>query len=51
MKVEQTGLSDVLLLTPDIYRDSRGAFQETWNLRKVAEAGLPSDWVQDNFSV
>jgi dTDP-4-dehydrorhamnose 3,5-epimerase len=51
MKVEQTGLPDVLLLTPDIYRDSRGAFQETWNLRKVAEAGLPSDWVQDNFSV
>lgn len=51
MKVEQTGLPDVLLLTPDIYRDSRGAFQETWNLRKVVDAGLPSNWVQDNFSV
>lgn len=51
MKVEQTGLPDVLLLTADIYRDSRGAFQETWNLRKAVEAGLPSNWVQDNFSV
>jgi dTDP-4-dehydrorhamnose 3,5-epimerase len=51
MKVEQTGLPDVLLLTTDIYRDSRGAFQETWNLRNAAEAGLPSNWVQDNFSL
>jgi dTDP-4-dehydrorhamnose 3,5-epimerase len=51
MKVEQTWLPDVLLLTTDIYHDSRGAFQETWNLRKTAEAGLPSNWVQDNFSL
>jgi dTDP-4-dehydrorhamnose 3,5-epimerase len=51
MKVEQTGLPDVLLITAAIYRDNRGAFQETWNLRNAAEAGLPSTWVQDNFSV
>lgn len=51
MKVERTALPDVLLLTTDIYRDSRGAFQETWNLRKAEDVGLPSNWVQDNFSV
>jgi len=51
MKITATGLSGVLILTPNIYRDSRGAFSETWNLRGMVEAGLPSTWVQDNFSV
>ena len=51
MKIESTALPGVLLLTPTIYRDSRGAFQETWNQRAMAEAGLPANWVQDNFSV
>jgi len=46
----ETSLPGVLLLTPIIYRDSRGAFWETWNQRSMAEAGLPSAWVQDNFS-
>lgn len=51
MKIETTPLAGVLVLTPTIYRDSRGAFQETWNQRTMAEAGLPANWVQDNFSV
>jgi dTDP-4-dehydrorhamnose 3,5-epimerase len=51
MKVEETRLPGVLLMTPNVYRDDRGAFQETFNLRQMAEAGLPSNWVQDNFSV
>lgn len=50
MKIETTALPGVLLLTPQIYRDNRGTFQETWNLRAMVEAGLPSIWVQDNFS-
>jgi dTDP-4-dehydrorhamnose 3,5-epimerase len=51
MKIEATKLPGVLLLTPAIYRDARGAFWETWNHRAMAEAGLPSVWAQDNFSV
>jgi dTDP-4-dehydrorhamnose 3,5-epimerase len=51
MKISETSLPGVLLLTPAIYRDSRGAFSETWNQRRMAESGLPSAWVQDNFSV
>ena len=50
MKISATSLPGVLLLSPTIYRDSRGAFWETWNQRGMAEAGLPSTWVQDNFS-
>lgn len=51
MKVEQTALDGVLLITPNVYRDDRGAFLETWNLRAMTDAGLPSTWVQDNFSL
>lgn len=51
MKVEETSLPGVLVLTPNVYRDNRGAFMETWNLRAMTEAGLPSEWVQDNFSL
>jgi dTDP-4-dehydrorhamnose 3,5-epimerase len=51
MKIQETALPGVLLLTPKIHHDSRGAFQETWNQRAMTEAGLPTDWVQDNFSI
>lgn len=51
MKIEETSLPGVLLLTPTVYRDERGAFLESYNERAMAEAGLPAHWVQDNFSV
>ena len=51
MKVTKTSLAGVLVLTPAVYRDSRGEFRETFNQRKMAEAGLPTEWPQDNFSL
>jgi dTDP-4-dehydrorhamnose 3,5-epimerase len=51
MKITETSLQGVLVFTPEIYRDDRGIFFETWNQRSMAEAGLPSTWMQDNFSV
>jgi dTDP-4-dehydrorhamnose 3,5-epimerase len=51
MKIDETSLPGVLLFTPEIYRDDRGAFWETWNQRTFTEAGLLSEWTQDNFSI
>lgn len=51
MNVQPTGLPEVLLLTPRIFRDNRGAFWEAWNQKAFVDAGLPSNWVQDNCSV
>ncbi|HVT97482.1 MAG TPA: dTDP-4-dehydrorhamnose 3,5-epimerase [Acidobacteriaceae bacterium] len=51
MNVEQTALPGVLVLTPKIFRDDRGAFLETWSLPMAEKAGLPNRWVQDNFSI
>jgi dTDP-4-dehydrorhamnose 3,5-epimerase len=51
MRVEETSLPGVKLLTPQIFRDDRGAFCETYNHRRMDEAGLPLIWPQDNFSL
>jgi dTDP-4-dehydrorhamnose 3,5-epimerase len=51
MNMIETGLPGVLILEPRIFKDSRGAFWETYNERVMGEAGLPSVWVQDNFSL
>lgn len=51
MKITETELPGVLVLTPTIYSDDRGAFWETWNQRDMAAQGLNPTWVQDNCSV
>ena len=51
MKIEKTSLPDVLVMTPTVYRDHRGSFTETFNLQRFVEAGLPANWVLDNYSV
>ncbi|MBV8437042.1 MAG: dTDP-4-dehydrorhamnose 3,5-epimerase [Silvibacterium sp.] len=51
MQISETGLPGVLLLTPKIFSDTRGAFFETYNEREMREAGLPTEWRQDNFSI
>jgi dTDP-4-dehydrorhamnose 3,5-epimerase len=51
MKIIQTALPGVLLFSPTIHHDNRGAFFETWNQRAMADAGLSANWVQDNFSI
>ncbi len=50
MKITETSLPEVLLLNTPVYKDNRGAFFESFNLRAMAEAGLPANWAQDNFS-
>ena len=51
MKIIETTLPGVLIIEPAIYKDDRGAFLETWNQQRMAEAGLPANFVQDNFSI
>jgi dTDP-4-dehydrorhamnose 3,5-epimerase len=50
MKVEPTALPGVLLLTPKKFADSRGAFWETYNQNLMQQAGIPTEWRQDNTS-
>ncbi|MCI2395744.1 dTDP-4-dehydrorhamnose 3,5-epimerase [Aliiroseovarius sediminis] len=50
MKVEQTKLEGVVIVTPARHGDNRGFFSETFSTRAMAQAGLPSEFVQDNLS-
>lgn len=50
MKIEATKLEGVYILTPDVFGDQRGFFMESWSKRKMEEAGLFYDFIQDNHS-
>lgn len=51
MKIEQTSLPGVVVVTPNRFGDARGYFSETWNKSTMAAAGLEFDFVQDNQSL
>jgi len=51
IKIMPTSLDGVLIIEPDIFKDSRGAFMETYQKKKYTLAGINSVFVQDNFSI
>ena len=51
MKIEETGLSGLKVLTPLRFGDTRGFFSESWNKRLLAQHGIEVDFVQDNHSL
>lgn len=51
MQVLETALPGVLIIEPVRHEDTRGFFSESWSRRRMAEAGLAHDWVQDNHSL
>lgn len=50
MKLTKTKLDSVVIIEPDVFGDNRGFFMESWNKKKLEEAGLFYDFVQDNHS-
>jgi dTDP-4-dehydrorhamnose 3,5-epimerase len=50
MKVLPTALPEVVLIEPQVHRDSRGFFLETYHAVRYAKAGIPPTFVQDNHS-
>ena len=50
LKFLETALSGVLLVEPDLFKDERGFFMETYHQKKYAEAGIDCRFVQDNHS-
>ena len=43
-------LPEVILIEPDVHRDARGFFLETWQVERYAAAGIDAPFVQDNHS-
>ena len=44
-------LPELIELTPRRFGDDRGFFSEVWNHARFAEAGIPTQFVQDNVSL
>ena len=51
MRFVATELPGVVIIEPDVYRDSRGYFLETFHADKYIAAGLPAAFPQDNISL
>ncbi len=50
MRVTPTPIKEVLLVEPDVHRDARGFFLESYHFQKFTQAGLAVRFVQDNHS-
>jgi dTDP-4-dehydrorhamnose 3,5-epimerase len=48
MKATAGTLDGLLLIQPEIHRDDRGLFLETWSAERYRDVGVP-DFVQDNL--
>jgi dTDP-4-dehydrorhamnose 3,5-epimerase len=43
-------IPEVILVVPDVHRDARGFFLETYHAAKYRDGGIPGPFVQDNQS-
>ncbi len=50
MRFTETELPGVILVEPDVHRDARGFFLETYQQARYAQGGIRASFVQDNFS-
>ena len=50
MEIIKTSIKDLLVIKPDVFRDERGYFYESYNKERFAKEGLTMTFVQDNES-
>ena len=51
MEVTKTPIEGLLIIKPDIYKDDRGYFFESYNENRFVQNGVPMKFVQDNQSL
>jgi dTDP-4-dehydrorhamnose 3,5-epimerase len=50
LNVQPLSLPEVLLIQPELHRDERGRFIESWSTERYLEVGVREGFVQDNVS-
>ncbi len=50
MEIEETGFEGLLIVKPQVFKDARGFFFETYNEKRYKDAGIDYNFVQDNIS-
>lgn len=51
MQFETTGIQGLIIITPKVFGDNRGAFYEAYNQKVFSQNGIDIKFVQDNQSV
>ncbi|MBK7173834.1 MAG: dTDP-4-dehydrorhamnose 3,5-epimerase [Bacteroidales bacterium] len=51
MQIEATSIPDVIIIKPDLFRDERGYFMESFHAEKFKQMGIETRFVQDNESL
>ncbi len=51
LQSRETTLADARLFFPDVYRDDRGFFKETYSTAKYHALGLLDEFVQDSVRI
>ena len=51
MELVPTAIPDVLIIKPDVFRDERGYFMESFHREKFHSLGIDAEFVQDNESL
>ena len=50
MTVTKTEIDGLLVIQPDVFKDDRGFFFESFSKQRYKELGITDEFVQDNFS-
>jgi dTDP-4-dehydrorhamnose 3,5-epimerase len=50
VKVAETDIPGVVVITPQVFDDRRGFFMESYNRRRLSQLGIKLEFVQDNHS-
>ena len=50
MKVTKTEINGLLIIEPNVFKDDRGFFFESFSKQRYKELGITDEFVQDNFS-
>ena len=50
VQISKTPIKDLVIIIPDVYKDNRGFFLETYNEERYRSMGIDAKFVQDNMS-
>jgi len=51
LNISNTNIPDVLEISPEVFKDNRGYFSETFHSEKLYQIGITKQFVQDNQSL
>ena len=51
MEIIKTPIEGLLVIEPQVFKDARGYFVETYNEQRYRNAGIDAQFVQDNQSL